>query len=410
MIQKYLRHKTGNALLSTMISGVIIAITSLVIGKVVSQMSQQNEMQKRKFRAGIYATELAEYFRSKTTEEIASGVMENFPLCAEINTNNPSLMDPTADLPGAALPGATQAKRGYTARIVNLETLTEREDLCGIEISEIPQLGLLPQERLMISISVTWNEPSQTQLRSIANTLTDEKNLPTVPPSVPPPGCNIGTTNEIFDQTQIQAAMGFDPNTFLISDGYHAQIVCDKLGFNDVADLSNLDPRGACSGKRLAVWQKDAASYQYTPLCGVTRYMSSVTCTGKRTGACNCAQEKTLWDSGPGNIIATNNPNIPFYGMGSGKCLRRDGVIDSGVDCPRIAGRPPQDAPEICRLLGYRTVKYARTRAFSSCGNNSVAVLNAGTWSVFPACSSNNHIGDQVTCADPDPVTCRSWY
>lgn len=159
--------------MGALIAGTLVAVAALWSAQELASQKRNHADLRRSVRAGNYATELAEMFRSwdssaRLLAYLKTPVAPAKPaeLCAHVNlldrVNGKVLNeDPMARLPDAAL-GATEASfaapsRSYRVHVVDALTLQPDMSFCGALPAAAPPLG--PNQRFLVTVTVSWVPP-----------------------------------------------------------------------------------------------------------------------------------------------------------------------------------------------------------------------------------------------------------
>lgn len=174
-----LHRRTGISLIGTLISLSILSSGFLLFSRSMSVIQKQRRNQADKVMAGMYASELLEFFQSfQTAAELEKYLKRNpingrtrsvdlYSFCSEINILNRQTgrkvnADPIADLPATRLDGANAkivANRFYRIDIVNLSTLQIDSSACSKNPATAGARGA--NETYLITVGVSWVPPGR---------------------------------------------------------------------------------------------------------------------------------------------------------------------------------------------------------------------------------------------------------
>lgn len=153
----------GMTLISVLIGIMMATGLFYVLGLVYGQNEHTLDANRKKIYAEQYASELLEYFRSLTTDNIRDLMSQNpispaapaYPLCAHINIldrSSGSILnpDPRADLPPSAL---IESNRFYMVYIVDSRTMAVKSTACN---NVVGTYTFQPEDRFFITVGVSW--------------------------------------------------------------------------------------------------------------------------------------------------------------------------------------------------------------------------------------------------------------
>ncbi len=163
----------GITLVGALVAGTLVAVGAVWCARELASQRRNQMDLRRSVRAGEYAIELVEMFRSWNTgtrmlaylnAPAAPGAPA--PLCSHVNlldrVNGRILNeDPAAALPTEAL-GTTEgamssANRSYRVHVVDALTMTPDMNFCTRLPSALPPLG--PNHRFLVTVTVSWVPP-----------------------------------------------------------------------------------------------------------------------------------------------------------------------------------------------------------------------------------------------------------
>lgn len=164
----------GASLISVLVCGTILATVIYYFSVAVSSTQQTDTRNQQTLAAELLVAELIEYLRSARPNQILQHLATNpingattpnklYKFCSHINIldrTNKKLVneDPIAKLSKSVL---AEANRFYLIQIVNLKTLSVSKNYCNQTARKsdgtlMTISDLLPDERLQITVGVTW--------------------------------------------------------------------------------------------------------------------------------------------------------------------------------------------------------------------------------------------------------------